>query len=74
MISRSYSGPSSLASQRVEPVTPEDSVLTALRRLGAHDVEYLPVVSTREGRRVIGILSRHDLTAAYERALSEELH
>ena len=63
-----------LASQRVEPVTPEDSVLTALRRLGAHDVEYLPVVSTRQGRRVIGILSRHDLTAAYERALSEELH
>jgi hypothetical protein len=37
-------------------------------------VEYLPVVSTRHGRRVIGILSRHDLTAAYERALSEELH
>ena len=63
-----------LASQRVEPVTPDDSVLTALRRLGAHDVEYLPVVSTRDGRRLIGIVSRHDLAAAYEKALSEELH
>jgi CIC family chloride channel protein len=63
-----------LASQRVEPVTPDDSVLTALRRLGAHDVEYLPVVSTRDGRRLIGIVSRHDLTAAYEKALSEERH
>ncbi len=63
-----------LASQRVVAVTPDDSVLTALRRLGAHDVEYLPVVSTRDGRRVIGIVSRHDLTAAYDKALSEEPH
>lgn len=63
-----------LARQRVTPVTPEDSVLTALRRLGAQDVDYLPVVAIRNRRRLVGIVSRHDLTAAYERALAAESH
>ena len=53
---------------------PEDSLLTALRRLGAHDVDYLPVVSPRDRGRLLGIVSRHDLTSAYERALTAEEH
>ena len=57
-----------------KPVTPEDSLLTALRRLGAHDVDYLPVVSPRDRGRLLGIVSRHDLTSAYERALTAEEH
>jgi CBS domain-containing protein len=58
----------------VEPVTPEDSLLTAMRRLGAVDVENLPVVSVRDRGRVVGIVSRHDLTAAYDRLLADESH
>jgi CIC family chloride channel protein len=55
-------------------VTPDDSLLTALRRLGAHDVEYLPVVDTTSGESLLGIVSRQDLMAAYEREMIKEGH
>ncbi|HEU5050482.1 MAG TPA: chloride channel protein [Gemmatimonadales bacterium] len=65
---------SDLVRDAIEPVTPDDSLLTALSRLGSRDVEYLPVVSTRNRSRLVGIVSRHDLTAAYERGLALEEH
>jgi chloride channel protein, CIC family len=57
-----------------EQVTPEDSLLTGLRRLGAEDVDYLPVVDAASREELLGIVSRQDLMAAYERALSTESH
>ncbi len=56
----------------VERVTPEDSLLTALRKLGRQDVDYVPVVAVRGRERLEGIVSRQDLVAAYERALVAE--
>ncbi len=61
-----------LVARDVERVTVEDSLLTALRRLGKHDVDYLPVVSPREPDRLEGIINRADLLAGYERALDAE--
>jgi chloride channel protein, CIC family len=58
----------------VDRVTPEDSLLTALRRLGAADVAYLPVVDAATRERLVGIVSRQDLMAAYERELVAEDH
>ncbi|HWC72745.1 MAG TPA: chloride channel protein [Gemmatimonadales bacterium] len=55
-------------------VTPEDSLLTALRRLGGEDVDYLPVVDPASTERLLGIVSRRDVMGAYERALSSEGH
>lgn len=52
-------------------LTPDDSLLTALRRFGARDVAALTVVDTRRARRVLGVLSRADLFATYERGLTE---
>ncbi len=63
-----------LARLAVKPVTPEDSLLTAMRRLGAVDVDYLPVVSVRDHGRLVGVVGRHDLTAAYDRLMAEEAH
>jgi CIC family chloride channel protein len=63
-----------LARLSVKPVTPEDSLLTAMRRLGATDVDYLPVVSVRDRGRLVGLVGRHDLTAAYDRMMAEEAH
>jgi CIC family chloride channel protein len=63
-----------LARLFVKPVTPEDSLLTAMRRLGAVDVDYLPVVSVRDHGRLVGLVGRHDLTAAYDRLMAEEAH
>jgi CIC family chloride channel protein len=55
-------------------VTVEDSLLTALRRFGQRDVDYLPVVAADDHRRLEGIVGRHDVVAAYERALAAEGH
>jgi CIC family chloride channel protein len=63
-----------LAASRVQPVTSEDSLLVALHRLGGSDVDYLPVVDVRTRTRLVGIVHRSDLTAAYERELALEGH
>jgi chloride channel protein, CIC family len=55
-------------------VTPEDTLLTALRRLGTRDVNYLPVVHAEDRDRLEGVVTRQDLLAAYERALTAEGH
>jgi chloride channel protein, CIC family len=57
---------------RGEQVTPDDSLLTALRRLGNEDVDYLPVVDAVSRQALLGIVSRQDLMAAYERELTTE--
>ncbi len=61
-----------LAARDVDRVTVEDSLLTALRRFGRQDVDYLPVVNPRDPDRLEGLVSRQDLVAAYERALTVE--
>jgi len=57
-----------------EPVTADDTLLTALRRLGDRDVNYLAVVQHGDRRRLEGIVSRQDLLTAYEQALTAEGH
>jgi CIC family chloride channel protein len=63
-----------LATTRVQPVTSEDSLLVAVHRLGGSDVDYLPVVDARTRARLVGMVNRSDLTAAYERELALERH
>jgi CIC family chloride channel protein len=63
-----------LAFPEQEPVTAEDTLLTALRHLGKRDVNVLPVVMTADRERLEGTVSRQDLMAAYERALTSEGH
>ncbi len=63
-----------LALPDAEPVTAEDTLLTALRRLGKRDVNVLPVVVAGDRERLDGTVSRQDLMAAYERALTSEGH
>jgi len=52
-----------------ETVMVDDTLLEAMRRLGVRGASELPVVDAR-GRRVIGIVSRSHILAAYERALT----
>ncbi len=61
-----------LVHPHADRVTPEDSLLSALRTFGAHDVAYLPVVDAERRERLLGIVSRQDLLAAYERALTAD--
>jgi chloride channel protein, CIC family len=61
-----------LAVPETATVTTEDSLLTALRRFGQRDVDYLPVVAAEDRQRLEGIVGRHDVVAAYERTLTAE--
>ena len=72
-LARDGSGHSDLVAADVagstETVMVEDTLLEAMRRLGVRGASALPVVDT-SGRRVIGVVSRTHILAAYERALT----
>lgn len=55
--------------QSSEAVSPEDSLLEALRRLGARGLSALPVVSRGTGE-VLGLVSRSDVIGLYGRVLA----
>jgi CIC family chloride channel protein len=61
-----------LAVPERHPLTSDDTLLTALRRLGGREVTLIPVVHPDDRERFEGTVSRHDLMAAYERALTAE--
>jgi CBS domain-containing protein len=54
-------------------VTPHDSLRAALRMMNEHRLDALPVVESTTTRRLVGVLSRADLLAAYERELGHEV-
>lgn len=58
------------ASAVTETVTEQDSMLTALRRLGSHGSLLLPVVAGDDSGRLVGTIGRADVFAAYEREVA----
>jgi CIC family chloride channel protein len=56
-----------------EVVTPRSSLRDALRLMNARALDALPVVDDRNRRRFVGVLSRGDVLAAYERELVHEV-
>ena len=51
----------------------EDCTLRqAVEHLVAHDVGRLPIVTRAQGAKVIGMLTRSDILAAYRRSLDEQ--
>jgi CIC family chloride channel protein len=62
---------SDIATQQVLTVRPDDDLHTALRRFTQKNIDYLPIVNHENNRRVIGMLSRHDVIAAYHYKVTE---
>ncbi|HSC32339.1 MAG TPA: chloride channel protein [Gemmatimonadaceae bacterium] len=56
-----------------EVVLPSDSLAVALRKMNARAIEVIPVVMSEAHPRIVGILSRADVLAAYERQLMHEV-
>jgi chloride channel protein, CIC family len=64
-----------IANTEIEPVTTRDSLRTALQRLGVHGTLTLPVVNPPDGAgppRFLGLISRQEILAAYDRELLRE--
>lgn len=51
-------------------IFPDETIGTALRRMGAADVGRLPVVDRQDPQRLVGVLRRSDAIRAYEIALA----
>ena len=50
-------------------VSPGDTLLEALNRFGIHDLDHLPVVDSIDKHRLLGLLSRSDVMARYNKEL-----
>ena len=58
-----------LATSNVITAHAEEDLDTAMRKIGYRNIEQLPVVDRTTHRRIVGIISRRDMVAAYNRAL-----
>ena len=61
---------SDLCERDVVSVYPDDTLADALARMDHHGFRQLPVVDRADPRRVLGMLERRHIIAAYQRALS----
>ena len=61
-----------LATLNVITVTPDDTLYTVLKKWEKKPVEILPVVESHNSRKVVGTLSRKDVIAAYNEALTNK--
>lgn len=61
-----------LATLNVITVTPDDTLYTVLKKWEKKPVEILPVVESHISRKIVGTLSRKDVIAAYNEALSNK--
>jgi chloride channel protein, CIC family len=59
-----------IATQSVLTVTPGDDLNSAMRRFTQKNIDYLPIVAEDDKGRVLGMLSRRDVIAAYHERLS----
>ena len=76
MLDRGELAPLLLAEDLVEPtevVLPMDSMQTALAKLNARDADMLPVVESEDHPKFVGVLTRDDILAAYERELMHQV-
>lgn len=53
----------------LETVEPEDSLLTAMRKMNHRGVDFLPVIRGGDSRRLMGLLSRADIMESYQTLL-----
>ena len=65
-----------IATTRVTTVTPSDNLKDALNKLAYRSVEQLPVVDSKDPKKLVGILTRRDIITAYNKAIFryEETH
>jgi len=56
-----------LATQNVVTVSADDNLYTALERIAARDFSILPVVSSHNPKQLLGVLTRRDIMASYNK-------
>ncbi len=76
LMDRGELAPLLLAEDLEEPTEvalPMDSMETALAKLNARDADIIPVVESEDHPKFLGVLTRDDILAAYERELMHQV-
>ena len=63
---------SDLASQQYESVLPQDSLRVALQKLAVRGSHTIPVVGQANTEKLLGVIGRQEILAAYDRELLKE--
>ncbi|MEX2542722.1 MAG: chloride channel protein [Trueperaceae bacterium] len=63
---------SEIGTRSVQVILPEDPISEALERMAEHGIGRLPVVSSRDRTRLLGIVKQGDVARAYYRAVQRE--
>jgi len=61
-----------LMREDAESVTPGDTLLTAMQRMSARDLDFIPVVAGQDSDRLLGLLRRADIMETYQAHLMLE--
>jgi CIC family chloride channel protein len=59
-----------LATQDVLTVSIDDNLYTAFQKIASKDYSILPVVDSKDPRRLLGVLNRRDIMSAYNKAVT----
>jgi CIC family chloride channel protein len=62
-----------IMSKNVVTAYPDESLDIVLKRLAAHDVGRLPVVSRKDRITLIGIITRSDIVKSYDREIVKRM-
>jgi CIC family chloride channel protein len=62
-----------VATTEYEPLAPADSLKAALRKMAQSHSAELPVVESISSRRIIGLISRHEILQAYSTGMEKAL-
>jgi CIC family chloride channel protein len=76
MLDRGELAPLLLAADLAEPTEvalPTDTMQMALAKLNARDADLLPVVESEDNPKFLGVLTRDDILASYERELMHQV-
>ena len=61
-----------LATEDVIVITPDKNLDDAFKKIGTRNIEQIPVVSSDNPRKNMGMLSRRDMISAYNKGLLEQ--
>lgn len=60
-----------LATEKVITITSDENLDDAFKKIGSKNIEQLPVISKTNPNKIVGMLSRRDIIAAYNKGLFE---
>lgn len=63
-----------ISTKDVEVAYPDETLNTVLKRLAAKDIGRLPVVSRKDSRKLLGIITRSDIVNLYDKKVLDKVH